>query len=115
MNPEFRSPSGRFCPQALLATALWAAWACVIPVGLAAANTNSAPSRGESDRYLLIVDTSAAMERNAENTPRIVGQLMASGMIGQARAGDTFGLWTYNEVLRTGDFPLQRWTIIRHG
>jgi len=50
------------------------------------------------------------MERNAENTRRIVGQLMASGMVGQARAGDTIGFWTFSEELKTGDFPLQRWT-----
>jgi hypothetical protein len=35
---------------------------------------------------------------------------MVSGMVGQARAGDTIGIWTLGEQLRTGTFPLQRWT-----
>jgi hypothetical protein len=76
----------------------------------AATSTNRLPAQGAEDRFLLIIETSAAMERNAENTQRAVNQLMASGMVGQARPGDTIGLWTFNEELHTGVFPLQQWT-----
>src|SRR5262245_8464583 len=31
-------------------------------------------------------------------------------MQGQARPGDTLGVWTYNETLNAGQFPLQTWT-----
>ena len=30
-------------------------------------------------------------------------------MKGQVEAGDTIGLWTFNEELYTGRFPLQTW------
>jgi hypothetical protein len=71
--------------------------------------TNAPPGR-PPERYLLIVETSAAMEKRAANTQRAVGQLFASGLQGQLQRGDTIGVWTYNDELYTGQFPLQRWT-----
>jgi hypothetical protein len=38
-----------------------------------------------------------------------VESLLGSGMGGQLHAGDTLGLWTFNENLYTGRFPLQTW------
>lgn len=61
-------------------------------------------------RYLLIVDTSFSMRRNADNLLNVVGNLVASGMSGELRAGDTIGLWTFSDQLQAGNFPLQRWT-----
>ncbi len=40
----------------------------------------------------------------------IVQDLLTSGMKGQVEAGDTIGLWTFNEELYTGRFPLQTWS-----
>ena len=77
---------------------------------LPATATNRPAATGPADRHLIIVDMSSSMERNAENMQRIIGQLMSSGIAGEARAGDTIGIWTFNEVLQTGTFPLQRWT-----
>lgn len=73
--------------------------------GLAAASGPEPPGR-----YLLIVDTSFSMRRNAENLQNLVGNLVASGMSGELRAGDTLGLWTFSDQLQAGNFPLQRWT-----
>ncbi|MBE0543450.1 MAG: VWA domain-containing protein [Verrucomicrobia bacterium] len=61
-------------------------------------------------RYLLIVDTSFSMRRSAENMQNVVGNLVASGMNAELRPGDTIGLWTFNDELHAGNFPLQRWT-----
>jgi hypothetical protein len=103
-----------FIPRLLMRVRLVLALSAVLLVsGLnagAATSTNRLPAQGGEDRFLLIIETSAAMERNAENTQRAVNQLMASGMVGQARPGDTIGLWTFNEELHTGVFPLQQWT-----
>ena len=60
-------------------------------------------------RYLLIVDTSSSMRRYAENASSALERLLLSGMNGQLREGDTIGVWTYNEDLYTGNFPLQHW------
>jgi hypothetical protein len=50
------------------------------------------------------------MNRRAANTQKVVGDLLLSGLNGQLRPGDTIGLWTFNENLSAGSFPLQRWT-----
>jgi hypothetical protein len=60
-------------------------------------------------RYLLVFETSTAMKRRSENVQRTVGDLLASGMNGQLRAGDTIGVWTFNETLSAGSLPLVRW------
>jgi hypothetical protein len=59
---------------------------------------------------LLLVETSEAMRPRARAALRVVESLLASGMHGQFRAGDTLGVWTYNEELHAGELPLQVWT-----
>lgn len=50
------------------------------------------------------------MQKRAENVQKIVGDMFSSGLGGDMRSGDTVGMWTYNDELQTGQFPLQRWT-----
>jgi hypothetical protein len=68
------------------------------------------PAEHSSGRYLLIVDTSAAMRRRAPAVQKAVSNLLLSSMHTQLRRGDTVGLWTYNEQLYAGRLPLQQWT-----
>ena len=63
-----------------------------------------------SGRYLFIVETSAAMRGRVAATQETVHDLIVSDMGGQLRPGDTLGLWTFNESLYAGRFPLQLWT-----
>ena len=70
-----------------------------------------APARpGSSNRYLLIVDTSSPMQRRADAVLKAVQGLLVSGMNGQLRRSDTLGVWTFNEDLYSGQFPLQQWS-----
>src|SRR5213594_3829612 len=78
------------------------------------AQTNSAKPTLHSNRYLLVVETSRAMQRRSDGVLKAVQDLLASGMHGQLRRGDTLGLWTYNEELYAGQFPLQQWTPETH-
>jgi hypothetical protein len=110
MSTAIQHSSKAACSRVRFAATVCAVLVCAKPVALSAAATNRPAGKGSDDRYLLIVDTSAAMERNAENTKRLVSQLLTTGMVGQARTGDTIGLWTFNDELQTGNFPLQRWT-----
>lgn len=110
MKPVAPHPKFKAASRALLAVAVCATWLGTNDCLRAATSTNRLPAQGSEDRFLLIVDTSADMERNAANTSKAVSQLMSTGLAGQARAGDTVGLWTFNEALHTGVFPLQRWT-----
>jgi hypothetical protein len=74
---------------------------------LAQADTAKAPL--PSNRYLLVVETSRSMQRRADAVLQTVQDLLMSGLGGQLRRGDTLGVWTYNETLYAGRFPLQTW------
>ncbi len=63
-----------------------------------------------SDRFLLVVETSADMQPRVTNALQTVGRLFADGLNGQLHAGGTIGLWTYDRELHTGKFPLQHWS-----
>jgi hypothetical protein len=74
------------------------------------AQTNAAKPSGPSNRYLLVVETSRAMQRRSDGMMKTVQSLLATGMGGQVHKGDTIGLWTFNEELHVGIFPLQQWS-----
>ena len=77
---------------------------------LPAQTTRPSPTSTRSEnRFLFIVDTSAAMSRHNEAVRQIVYDLISSGMNGQMRPGDSYALWTYNEQNYPGVFPLQNW------
>ncbi len=83
----------------------------VVSPGQVRGQTNKVkPPAGPSNRYLLVVETSRAMERRAEGLMQALGDLLAGGIGGQIHAGDTLGLWTFNEELYAGKLPLQQWT-----
>jgi hypothetical protein len=75
--------------------------------GLPAQTPKPAPK--PSGRYLLIVETSTLMRRRAVAVQDAVRSLLRSGLNGQLRRGDTLGIWTFNEELYAGRFPLQSW------
>lgn len=59
------------------------------------------------NRFLILVETSRPMQRRAEAVVETARELLASGMKGQLRPGDTVGVWTYNQTVHTGRLPLQ--------
>lgn len=80
-------------------------------LGLAAASSCiAAEATPNEHRYLLIVETSSAMERRLESTVEVVGDLLRSEMKGQLRPGDSIGLWTFNQEVHAGGLPVQLWT-----
>ncbi len=58
-------------------------------------------------RYLLVVETSRAMQKRMDHTIDAVRELLASGIKGRVRKGDSLGVWTYGEKLASGRLPLQ--------
>ena len=68
-----------------------------------------ATTRVRENRFLFIVEASAATKRIAEASQRIVVQLLSDEMAGQMKPGDSFSIWTYNDSLSAGRFPAQRW------
>ncbi len=76
--------------------------------GPAPAAQPAAPSGGGS-RYLLVVETSRSMRTRSKAMLRTVQELLGGAMQGQLRGGDTVGLWTFNQDLYAGLFPLEVW------
>ena len=93
-------------PQPLLAGLLCvtALLPCRLP-----AQTNNAKVE-PSNRCLFIVETSQSMQRRRAAVLKTLQDLLTSGLNGQLRRGDTLGLWTFNEDLYAGRFPLQAWS-----
>src|SRR5215510_9438485 len=90
----------------LLATSLFAA---LLPREVQGQTNLNRPNIS-SNRYLLVLETSRSMEKRSEANLKAVENLLASNMAGQLGRGDTLGVWTFNEELFTGRFPLQQWS-----
>ena len=63
----------------------------------------------KENRFLFIVDTSAAMRGCSNQVFQAVGDLMESDLRGELRDHDTIGLWTYAGKLNV-EFPMQFWS-----
>jgi hypothetical protein len=69
----------------------------------------SQPQRHVENRVLLIFDTSSAMKKRLPDEVRGIKRLFALTLSSQLQRGDTIGIWTFDQNLRTGEFPLQYW------
>jgi hypothetical protein len=91
----------------------WLFWMLAAWCGLFAARVgaqNPAPAN-DANRFLVIVETSRAMRGQGEVVGKALEQVLASRADGQLRRGDTLGVWTFNEDVYTGRFPLQMWSL----
>jgi len=86
-----------------------AALLCVLSISRGAESPATSTRRPQPERWLLIVDTSSAMERRAKAVEGVVGELIVSGMNGQMEPGAELGIWTYNKELFAGVAPMQTW------
>ncbi len=101
------SPCRRPRPRAFLAAALFLG--CILPRTLLS-QTNAFTPKPIPNRFLIVVETSRAMDKREAAVSQVLNQLLLSGMNGQLRNGDSLGLWTFNDELHGGEFPLQEWT-----
>ncbi len=60
-------------------------------------------------RFLLIFDTSSAMKRRAPAVQKALNEMLAASTNGQLHSGDSIGVWTFDQDLHKGQFPLQYW------
>jgi hypothetical protein len=84
--------------------------ALLCPAVLAGPKTPKAATLPPGHRFLFVIETSVAAARYGYATRQALVDMIWSGLDGQIRQGDTYGLWTYNEEPRTGIFPMQTWT-----
>jgi len=76
----------------------------LIPAGRA-----QSVSQISDSRFLFIFDTSADMKKRLPAVQAEMNELMSTSLSGQLRPGNSFGVWTFDQDLRTGQFPLQHW------
>jgi len=61
------------------------------------------------DRFLLIFNTSSAMKKRLPAVTTLITNFYATAFAGAAQGGDEIGVWTFDEKLHAGDFPLSEW------
>ncbi|HEX3800661.1 MAG TPA: hypothetical protein VH413_18350 [Verrucomicrobiae bacterium] len=63
-----------------------------------------------TSRFLFIVDTSAPLQAHAADILKVINDLLVSAANGQIHAGDSIGLWTFDQDVHS-DLPLQVWPV----
>src|SRR5579884_1811871 len=116
LNPQTEKlfpKQGRFFPQFFLSALL----PVVLFVNLSARQLFAQPKTSEpppiSNRFLFIVDTSSAMKGLQQDELKVVYELLSTSASGQMHAGDSVGLWTFNQDVYS-DLPAQTWTAENH-
>jgi hypothetical protein len=71
-----------------------------------AQSTTTAPV---DNRFLFIFGTSDDMKKRVPAVQEEINNLLSHNLGDQLRAGDSVGVWTFDQNLRTGQFPLQPW------
>ena len=60
-------------------------------------------------RVLFIVETSKETKSLTDAEDKLVSALLETGLGGLLEANDTFGVWTFDDTLHVGKFPMQTW------
>lgn len=81
-------------------------WSGIFFVSAACAQTEE---RTVQDRVLFIFDTSSDMKPRVDAMQKELDTLLATSLSEQLHAGDSIGVWTINQTLHPGDYPLQTW------
>ena len=98
-----RTRQNRMVRRALVLTALLAGafLAPALRAQPAATNVNS--------RFLLIFDISSDMKQRLSAVQKALDTMLATSANGQLHSGDSIGVWTFDQDLHKGQFPLQYW------
>lgn len=97
--------------RVLLVLCAWAAWGAEPRPPKPTPKPPSLPGNGQ--RYLFIVNTSASMGRLEHNGRQALFDMIYTGLDGHMQTGDTYGVWTFNDQVNAGTFPMQVWTTNR--
>jgi hypothetical protein len=80
----------------------------VLATAMAAPATAPKPAP-PGNRFLFVLETSAGMSRLEHGGRQAIFDLIYSGVEGRMRKGDTYGIWTFNEQVSVGFYPMQIW------
>jgi hypothetical protein len=111
LNPSIRASSRRLLHFQRALKYRWLTAVCCFGLFVPFLQAQTPPlSDSPAPDYLLVVDTSFSMVRQKQSLTNIVAWLIRSGANGRMRAGESFGLWTFNEEVFTRRFPRQFWS-----
>ncbi|MGN6554188.1 MAG: hypothetical protein ACTHLW_10750 [Verrucomicrobiota bacterium] len=92
-------------------TPLWLAGLLLIILSAHELQAETATNRPpDGNRWLFVFETSKLMQHRAESSAQMAASMIMSGLKGQMHSGDTLAVWTFNDTLHSGVFPLQLWT-----
>ncbi len=63
----------------------------------------------QEERWLLVFDTASAMKKRLPAVESAVKDVLSSSVNGRMHAGDSVGIWTFDQQLHTGQVPLLIW------
>ncbi|MBW8864018.1 MAG: hypothetical protein JF609_03660 [Verrucomicrobia bacterium] len=66
-------------------------------------------AQAEAQRWLLVFDTSSAMKKRLPAVETEIRTLLTKELTNSLHAGDSIGIWTFNEKLHMGEVPLLTW------
>jgi hypothetical protein len=82
----------------------------VLATVVAAAPQPSKPRKpDDGNRFLFILETSSGMTQLEHGGRQAIFDLIHSGVDGRMQAGDTYGIWPFNEQVYSGLVPMQTW------
>lgn len=79
-----------------------------VPGAIRTAATPAVPPP-DGNRFLFVVDLSSSLKKLALPCRQAVFDMIYTGLYGQMKAGDSYGLWTLNAEPNTGIYPMQHW------
>jgi hypothetical protein len=74
-----------------------------------AARAQTDGERPVENRFLLIFDTSADMKKRMPAVQKALDSLFLTSFVGQLQSGDSIGVWTFDQDLRTDQLPSTIW------
>jgi hypothetical protein len=87
---------------------LAARWLCALLAALALPINGFAQPKGP-ERWLFVFDLSATMKKRLPATEEVLKNFFATGAEGRLQDGDNIGIWTYDQKMHGGQFPLVIW------
>jgi len=85
-----------------------AKWLCVLLAVLALPlHTSAQPTTPQ--RWLFIFDLSSTMKKRLPATEEVLKNFFATSADGRLQDGDNIGVWTYDQQMHGGQFPLVVW------
>ena len=85
-----------------------ARWLCALLAALALPVNGFAQPKSP-ERWLFVFDLSPAMKKRLPATEEVLKTFFASRAGGRLQEGDNIGVWTYDQKMHAGQFPLAIW------